>query len=122
MPAIRATPMTSPLGALPAATVAAVSGETRTRARARARRSVAGLSPTSTMLAWPAASSWVSSPMLAGVGAATSARDRGVGLLRGGDEVADRVGAAGAQELDRVGVAVDDSLEELLAVLIGGKR
>ena len=45
MPAIRAVPSTSPLGASPRATIAAVSGLMRITARARARRSLSGLAP-----------------------------------------------------------------------------
>src|SRR5579884_3857118 len=61
MPAILATPRTSPFGASPLATACAVAELTRTRARATARRSVAGFSPTSTIRARPEASRWVSS-------------------------------------------------------------
>src|SRR3712207_2836117 len=39
--------------------------------------------------------------------------------LGGRDDVAHRLLVTGAQELDRVGVAVDDPLEEGLAVLVG---
>jgi len=42
-----------------------------------------------------------------------------VGALRGGDEVQDGLPVARAQELDRVGLAVDDRLEERLAFLLG---
>src|SRR5918995_4008515 len=56
MPAIRATPATSPFGASPAATLAAASGDIRTTARARAQRSVGALALTSTIVARPAAS------------------------------------------------------------------
>src|SRR3954447_1391234 len=44
------------------------------------------------------------------------------GGLRGCDQVAHRLRVAGAQERDRVGLAVDDALEEVLAVLVGGQR
>src|SRR5215211_61081 len=48
---------------------------------------------------------------------------RPVGLLRRGDQLAHLVAAAAlAQQLHRVGLAVDDRLEELLAVLVGGER
>src|SRR4051795_7182734 len=43
-------------------------------------------------------------------------------LLRGRDEVAHRPLVAPAQQLDGVGLAVDDALEERLAVLVGGQR
>jgi len=43
----------------------------------------------------------------------------GVALLRRLDQVAELVMAALPDQLDRVGVAVDDRLEELLAVLVG---
>src|ERR671933_847580 len=45
MPAMRAVPSTSPLGASPRATAAAVLADMRTTARATARRSVTGLAP-----------------------------------------------------------------------------
>ena len=60
IPAIRATAATSPFGASPAATLAAASGDIRTTARARAQRSVSALALTSTIVARPAASRWVS--------------------------------------------------------------
>ena len=60
MPAIRAVPSTSPFGASPRATIAAVSGLMRTTARARARRSLSAFPPTSTMRARPALSRWLS--------------------------------------------------------------
>src|SRR6266508_453728 len=110
MPAMRAMPSTSPLGASPRATAAAVSGAIRTTARATARRSVTCLSPTSTIRALPASSMCVSSS------------DRLVDALRRRDEVAHCVLIAAPEQLDRVGVAVHDRLEEDLAVLIGGKR
>src|SRR5579884_4537723 len=106
MPAIRAVASTSPLGALPSATARAVSGETLTAARASARRSVAGLAPTSTMRARPLSSRWVSS---------------GMDAHRVLDQLADALHIAGAQQLDRVGLSVDDRLEEPLAVLVGGE-
>src|SRR3954464_14898490 len=69
--ATRATVTTSPFGASPAATRAAVSGDIRTTARARAQREVSDFSETSTMRALPAASRWVSAastvPMVRGV-------------------------------------------------------
>src|SRR3954452_8286693 len=114
-PAMRAVPRTSPFGASPARTFAAVSGDMRTRARATARRSLAGLSPTSTMRAVPCSSTWVSSDI--------SRALRGAGRrLRGRDQVAHGRRIAGAQQRDRVGVAVDDPLEEALAVLVRGQR
>src|SRR5688500_14093837 len=61
MPAMRAVPSTSPFGASPRATAAAVSGAMRTIARATARRSVTGLAPTSTIRALPCSSRWVRS-------------------------------------------------------------
>src|SRR3954447_26725435 len=60
--ATRATVTTAPLGASPAATRAAVSGDIRTTARARAQREVSDFSETSTMRALPAASRCVSAP------------------------------------------------------------
>src|SRR5881398_3374300 len=107
MPARRAVPRTSPFGASPAATAAAVSGLIRTIACATARRAVTALAPTSTMRAEPSESRCVRS---------------GIHGLRARDEVAHRIGLAGAQQLDRVGLAVDDPLEERLAVLVGGQR
>src|SRR5690349_10033746 len=108
MPAMRAVPRTSPFGASPAATAAAVSGLMRTTARATARRAVSSLAPTSTIRAVPSPSRWV--------------RPSGMDRLRRGDEVAHRLRVARAQQLDRVGLAVDDALEEGLAVLVGGQR
>ena len=58
IPAMRAVPSTSPLGASPRSTVAAVSGDILTTARATARRSVTGLPPTSTIRARPCSSMW----------------------------------------------------------------
>src|SRR4051794_5029732 len=60
MAAIRATAATSPLGASPAATLAAADGDIRTTARARAYRSVGAFALTSTMRARPAESKCVS--------------------------------------------------------------
>src|SRR3954452_3837934 len=65
MAASRATVATSPLGASPAATRAAASGDMRTTARARAQREVSDFSLTSTMRALPASSRWVSAPSTA---------------------------------------------------------
>src|SRR5262245_1268640 len=107
MPATRATPRTSPLGASPAATAAAVSGAIRTNARATARRRVTSLAETSTIRAAPDSSRWERS---------------GGNALRCLDQVAHAVHVAGAQQLDRVGLAVDDALEERLAVLVGRQR
>src|SRR3954463_16077310 len=71
MAARRATVATSPLGASPAATRAAASGDMRTTARARAQRDVSAFSLTSTMRALPRSSRWVSvpstTPMVRGV-------------------------------------------------------
>jgi hypothetical protein len=58
--ASRATVATSPLGASPAATRAAASGDIRTTARARAQRTVSAFPLTSTMRARPPESRWVS--------------------------------------------------------------
>src|SRR4051795_10072953 len=113
MPAMRAVPSTSPFGASPAATVAAVAGAMRTTARATARRALTGLPLTSTMRARPCSSRWVR-PL-------TGSRRDGRGA-RGGDQVAHALHVAGPQEGDRVGLAVDDALEERLAVLVGGQR
>src|SRR5262245_39862943 len=110
MPAMRAVPSTSPFGASPLRTAATVSGDILTTARATALRSVTSLSPTSTIRAFPASSMCVSSS------------GRLVDALRRGDEVADGLLIAVPEQLDRVGVAVHDRLEEDLAVLIGGKR
>src|SRR5436190_1942044 len=107
MPATRATPSTSPFGASPAATAAAVWGAIRTNARATARRLVTSLPDTSTIRAAPDSSRWVRS---------------GGNALRCLDQVAHAVHVAGAQQLDRVRVAVDDALEERLAVLVGRQR
>src|SRR5215210_3515654 len=52
----------------------------------------------------------------------TACSGRRVGPLRGADQIADRVDVAVAQEGHRIGLAVDDRLEELLAVLVGGQR
>src|SRR3954468_22592578 len=112
MPAMRAVPTTSPFGRSPAATSAAVSGAIRTTARATARRSVTSLPPTSTIRARPSASVWVS----------RSRSDRGGRALRRGDQVAHGLLVARPQQLDRVGVAVHDRLEEDLAVLVGRQR
>src|SRR5687768_17115290 len=111
MPAMRAVPTTSPFGASPRATAAAVSGAMRTTARATARRSVTSLSPTSTIRALPASSMCVSSS------GRLVCRP-----LRRRDEVAHRRLIAAPEQLDRVGVAAHDRLEEDLAVLIGGER
>src|SRR3954464_4847175 len=107
MPATRAVPRTSPFGASPATTAAAVSALMRTIACATARRAVAGLSPTSTMRAEPSSSRCVRSDI-----------DR----LGAREEVPHRLHVAGAQQLDRIGLAVDDPLEERLAILVGGQR
>src|SRR4051794_33185343 len=64
MAAIRATPVTSPLGASPASTRAAAFGDMRTTARARAKRAVSSLPLTSTMRAWPSASRCVSAGVI----------------------------------------------------------
>src|SRR4051794_32412243 len=45
-----------------------------------------------------------------------------VRLLRGLDELAHVLLASGADQFDRIGIAVNDALEELLAVLVGGQR
>src|SRR4051794_41982591 len=51
------------------------------------------------------------------------ARDgRAVAALRRGDQLAYGGLVARAQQGDRVGIAVDDLLEERLAVLVGGQR
>src|SRR5215204_1145625 len=81
MPAMRAVPTTSPLGASPRATAAAVSGSSM----------------------------------------CVSSSGRLVNPLRRGDEVAHRLLVAVAEQLDRIGVAVHDRLEEDLAVLVGGQ-
>src|SRR3954451_23059665 len=47
---------------------------------------------------------------------------RGGGGLRGGDQVANCLRVARTQQRDRVGLAVDDALEELLAVLVRRQR
>src|SRR4051795_1903646 len=107
MPAIRATPRTSPLGASPAETAAAVSGLIETNARATACRRVISFDDTSTIRAAPESSRWVRS---------------GDNALRCLDELAHAVHVAVAQQLDGVGLAVDDALEERLAVLVGGQR
>ena len=60
--ASRATVSTSPFGASPAWTRAAVSGDIRTTARARAQREVSAFSLTSTIRALPSESRWVSVP------------------------------------------------------------
>src|SRR4051812_49585188 len=119
MPARRAVPRTSPLGASPAATTAAVAGLMRTTARATARRVVAGLAPTSTIEARPSASRWVRPPS----GTASGRRDGGaVAALGLGDDRSHAPGVARAQQRDRVLVAGDDLLEERLAVLVGRER
>src|SRR6218665_1853026 len=63
MPAMRATPSTSPLRAVPVLISASVSGNISIRPQAMAMRWVAGLAATSTMCAWPWASKWVSADM-----------------------------------------------------------
>src|SRR5205807_5908765 len=62
MPATRATPITSPLVAPPAATRAAVTASQRTRPSARATRSDSSLAETSTIRARPAGSRCDSCP------------------------------------------------------------
>src|SRR4051812_38699455 len=119
-PAMRAVPSTSPLGASPSATTRAVAGDMRTTARATARRWVTGLSPTSTMRASPCSSRCVRPA--SGIAAALGRGRRGVPVAGPRDHVEDGGLVAGAQQRDRVRVAVDDRLEELLAVLIGGQR
>src|SRR3954451_8592376 len=47
---------------------------------------------------------------------------RGRDVLGGGDQVADGRLVPPPEQLDRVGIAVHDALEELLAVLVGGQR
>src|SRR5215218_190432 len=109
MPAMRAVPSTSPFGALPSRTAAAVVGLMRTTARASARRSVTSLPPTSTIRARPASPMWESS-------------GGGMRLLRGPDQVAHRGLVAPAQQLDGVGLPVHDRLEEELPFLVGRER
>src|SRR5450755_4403250 len=117
---MRATPITSPLGASPAMIASAVRGVTRSTACAIARRSVTGFSPTSTMRAWPLSSKCVS---CAGCSVTrTRPSRRGVGPLSGGDQVTHGVEVTGAQKVDRIRIAVDDRFEELLAVLVGRER
>src|SRR5437660_9225663 len=115
--------MTSPFGASPALTSAAVAGSIRTRARARARRSVTAFADTSTIRALPSGPVCDSS-LIAGTGCgARSPHQRGIGAaLRGGDQVADRPLVAGAQQLDRVRLAVHDRLEEVASVLVRRQR
>src|SRR5215207_9961165 len=110
IPAIRAVPTTSPFGPSPRATAVAVAGVMSTTARATARRSVASLPPTSTIRARPAASRCVRSS------------GRLVRLLRRRDQVADRRLVTAAEQLDRVGLAAHNRLEEDLAVLVGGEH
>src|SRR3954464_14389062 len=45
-----------------------------------------------------------------------------VAALGRDDQVAHRLGVAGLEQRDRVGIAVDDALEEVLAVLVGRQR
>src|SRR6476646_10649260 len=92
---------TSPLGASPAATAAAVSEVIRTNARATARLRVTSLDDTSTIRAAPDSSRCV--------------RGSGGNALRCLDQLAHAVDVVGAQQLDRVRLAVDDALEERLA-------
>ncbi len=66
MPAMRATASTSPFGASPAATTAAVSGRMRIVARATARLRVTALRLTSTIRAVPSASRCVRRSVIAG--------------------------------------------------------
>src|SRR3954471_19129385 len=106
-PAIRATPSTSPFGASPAETAAAVSGLIRTNARATACRRVISFDETSTPRAAPESTKSVRS---------------GGNALRCLDEPAHAVRVAVAQQLDGIGFAVDDALEERLAILIGRQR
>ena len=68
IPAIRATPSTSPLPIVPARTALAVAISITTMPLAIATRSVSGLAPTSTMRAAPAASKWVSPNVEPGCG------------------------------------------------------
>src|SRR3954447_23199947 len=106
MPAMRATPRTSPLGASPAETAAAVSGLIDTNARETACRRVISFDDTSTIRAAPESSRWVRSG------------DNALSCL---DELAHAAHVAVAQQLDGVGLAVDDALEERLALLVGGQ-
>src|SRR4051794_26003601 len=55
-------------------------------------------------------------------GGDAAGRGRRVLALRGGDQLAHGGLVARAQERDRIGVAVDDPLEEGLAVLVGRQR
>src|ERR687887_207507 len=59
MPAVRATPRTSPFGALPARTSRSVRGAIRTTAWATASRAVSAFADTSTMRASPRGVTWV---------------------------------------------------------------
>jgi hypothetical protein len=61
MAAIRATPRTPPLAAVPSRMRARVAGSMRTRPAATATRAVSALAPTSTMWARPWESKWVRS-------------------------------------------------------------
>src|SRR2546427_3826510 len=58
MPAVRATPSTSPLGALPRRITRRVAGAILRTARATASRTVSRLSETSTMRAAPSGERW----------------------------------------------------------------
>src|SRR5436309_1259386 len=62
MPAMRATPSTSPFLASPLSTSSSVAGAITTRPSATATRSVAGFADTSTMRASPPLPRWVSLP------------------------------------------------------------
>jgi hypothetical protein len=62
IPAMRATASASPFGTSPARSAATASADSSTRPDAHADRAVTSLPDTSTIRAWPAASTWVSPP------------------------------------------------------------
>src|SRR3954451_21408736 len=119
MPAMRAVATTSPFGRSPAATSAAVSGFIRTTHSAIARRSVTGFAPTSIIRALPDSSTCVRPPPDSSI---VLGGRWDCGRLDGCDQVAYGLFVALAEELDRIGLAVDDRLEEFLAVVVGGQR
>src|SRR5690606_21645762 len=80
MPAIRATAKTSPLGWPPCWIICRVSGSIRTSASATASRAVTALAVTSTMLARPWESRWVSIANLLVIRTAASLTDRALRL------------------------------------------
>ena len=114
MPAMRATPSTSPFLAPPLRISAAVAGCIDTRARAVAVRSVTGLAPTSTIAAWPRASKCEKS-LLSGARQQRARRRRDVRLAH--QALAHQEALCSSRgQAPQVGVAADAALGDQEAI------